>query len=160
MERIAEAPASADHGHLDSILDFLVNFVDRCHHGKEEDLLFPALQAKGIKKEGGPIGVMLDEHRRGREIIKALGLGLEKLKKGDPSAAGEFAREMRSYMELLDGHIEKENTILFPAAEDLLSEEEDEELFKGFERLEEERVGPGKHEAFHRLLERLGGIYL
>jgi hemerythrin-like domain-containing protein len=36
-------------------LVFLKEFADRCHHGKEEDFLFPALEKAGIKKEGGPI---------------------------------------------------------------------------------------------------------
>jgi hemerythrin-like domain-containing protein len=30
--------------HIDGILDFLQVFVDTCHHGKEEEVLFPALE--------------------------------------------------------------------------------------------------------------------
>jgi len=34
------------------------------------------------------------------------------------------------------------------------------ELFEGFEKIEEERIGVGKHEVFHALLKTLSGIYL
>ena len=47
--------------HLDQLFEFFGVFVDRCHHGKEEALLFPALEAVGIGNNGGPIGVMLRE---------------------------------------------------------------------------------------------------
>ena len=51
--------------HLDGILEFLSIFVDKCHHGKEEEFLFPALEAAGVRREDGPIGVMLSEHEQG-----------------------------------------------------------------------------------------------
>ena len=160
LDQIAEDPAAVDTGHMDGIIDFLKNFVDRCHHGKEEDLLFPALQAKGVKKEGGPIGVMLEEHRQGRELIKAMTFALEKMKKGDAGAADDLVKEIRNYAGLLDGHIEKENMILFPMADDLLTEAESEGLSAGFDKLEEERIGPGKHETYHQFLEQMSKIYL
>ena len=53
-------------------MDFLSIFVDKCHHGKEEEFLFPALEAKGVKREGGPIGVMLHEHEQGRGLVAML----------------------------------------------------------------------------------------
>jgi hypothetical protein len=30
---------------------------------------------------------------------------------------------------------------------------------KGFEKIEEERIGVGKHEEFHGLIKKLSGIY-
>lgn len=54
---------------LEGIMEFLMVFVDKCHHGKEEDFLFPALEAAGVARDGGPIGVMLHEHERGRRHI-------------------------------------------------------------------------------------------
>ena len=38
-------------------VDCLRNFADRCHHYKEEQLLFPLLIDRGIPSAGGPIGV-------------------------------------------------------------------------------------------------------
>lgn len=47
---------------LDRIVEFIRVFADSCHHGKEEELLFPAMAESGIPVEGCPIGVMLAEH--------------------------------------------------------------------------------------------------
>ncbi len=44
---------------------FLKEFADKCHHGKEEGMLFPALVKVGIQDKDGPIGVMLSEHIQG-----------------------------------------------------------------------------------------------
>ena len=33
-------------------VDFVQNFADRCHHGKEEENLFPRLQERGVPREG------------------------------------------------------------------------------------------------------------
>ena len=34
------------------------------------------------------------------------------------------------------------------------------ELKKGFDRIEIDKIGAGKHEAFHQMLDALKGIYL
>jgi len=41
---------------LESIVAFLRTFADRCHHGKEETFLFPALIRRGVPSHGCPIG--------------------------------------------------------------------------------------------------------
>jgi hemerythrin-like domain-containing protein len=42
--------------HLDQLLEFLTTFVDICHHGKEEGLLFPTLEKSGVPKEKAQSG--------------------------------------------------------------------------------------------------------
>ena len=140
---------------LTGILDFLKIFADKCHHGKEEDILFPALEAAGMPHEGGPIGVMLHEHALGRGLIRDMDAALT-------SSVGprSFATPALAYIELLTQHIAKENTVLFPMAEHLLGTPALTAMHEDFERLEEERIGPGRHEAFHRLLDDLAAEYL
>jgi hemerythrin-like domain-containing protein len=58
--------AQVDPDELLDFLDFLREFADKCHHGKEEGILFPAMIAVGIPDRGGPIGVMMAEHIQGR----------------------------------------------------------------------------------------------
>jgi len=146
--------------HLSSIVEFLQVFADRCHHGKEEELLFPALEKSGIPKEGGPIGVMLKEHQEGRSFIRGMADALEKFKKGESKNLNDYAQNARSYMALLTQHINKEDRVLFPVGEKVLSKEVQEELSKGFEKIEAERIGAGTHEELHKLLKKLEGIYL
>src|SRR6476661_10246382 len=53
---------------LNQVIDFSINFTDVCHHGKEENSLFPELEKKGMPRNSGPIAVMLMEHEVTRKI--------------------------------------------------------------------------------------------
>ena len=153
LERVPEAD-------LKGIAEFLAVFVDKCHHGKEEEHLFPALERVGIPREGGPIGVMLAEHAQGRQIAAVLTKAFEAYRTTEEGAKERVLKSTREYCTLLTNHIQKENNVLFPMAEGRIGEEEDARLVAAFEALERERIGPGKHEAFHKMLSRLEGAYL
>jgi hemerythrin-like domain-containing protein len=154
-----ESTGNLNKEHLDGILEFLKIFVDKCHHGKEEKLLFPALVAAGIP-EDGPIAVMLHEHEMGRNYIKALSAAFVRYTTGDKSFSKDIMQNIQDYISLLKNHIEKENNVLFAMADNHLSEGRQDELFEGFERIEVERIGVGKHEEFHGLLKKLSETYL
>ncbi len=149
--RKLEAGEKVDPKHQEEILEFIKNFVDKCHHGKEEDLLFPAMEEVGIPKKEGPIGMMLMEHDMGRGYAKGM--------RENISNPEKFIRDARGYIELLRQHIEKENNILYQMADTNISQTKDNKLLKEFNKFELERIGPGKHEEFHKMLERLEGIY-
>lgn len=134
---------------------FVRGFADGCHHKKEEDVLFPAMVAHGMAVEGGPIGVMLAEHEQGRRAIRAMVAAAERWAEGDPAARAEVVRHALEYTALLRQHIEKENHILFPLAEDILPMETQARLVERFERLEHEETGEGIHEKYLALAERL-----
>jgi hemerythrin-like domain-containing protein len=140
---------------LSGLLEFLRVFADRCHHGKEEDLLFPLLEKKGLPRHGGPIAVMLREHDQGRALIRMMVDAAEAFAAGDASAAKQWAAPAQGYTQLLRSHIGKENDILFVMAEQLLSDAEQSELFAAFEKVEVEKMGPGTHERLHKLMDGL-----
>jgi hemerythrin-like domain-containing protein len=154
-----EATGNLNKHHFDDILEFLKVFVDKCHHAKEEELLFPALVAAGVPKDG-PVAVMLHEHEMGRNHIKALNAAFAGYIAGDISLSKDITQNIHGYILLLRDHIEKENKVLFVMADNLLSEKNQDELLEGFEKIEEERIGAGKHEEFHGLIKKLSGIYL
>lgn len=136
---------------IPSIIEFISVFADKCHHGKEEDLLFPAMIEAGVPKEDGPISVMLDEHNLGRSYVKAM---------KEAKNQKDFAPAAKNYASLLTEHIDKEENILYPMADMHLSKEKQDELSEQFGKMEEERIGHGKHEEFHKLLEKLCQKYL
>ncbi|MEM3522491.1 MAG: hemerythrin domain-containing protein [Candidatus Bathyarchaeia archaeon] len=140
---------------LNKLLDFIKFFADKCHHGKEEEVLFPTLEAKGIPKEGGPIGVMLAEHEEGRGYVKALSEFVKRYCDGDKTAIDGIIANALSYTNLLAQHIQKEDNILYPMGENFLSKKDHEELIEKFEKIEEEKIGVGKHEKYIKLIEEL-----
>jgi hemerythrin-like domain-containing protein len=131
--------------------DFFKNFADKCHHGKEEKLLFERMQARGVSGEVGPIAVMLREHQDGRAHVKKITeLSGQKLSK---KTMDELIKASRSYVDLLSKHIQKEDNILYPLANQILTEEDQEELERGFEAVEEKIMGLGVHEKYHHMIE-------
>jgi hemerythrin-like domain-containing protein len=146
--------------HLEQMVEFFKVFADRCHHGKEEDLLFPELEKAGIPKEHGPIGVMLAEHVQGRGFIRGMNEALADMKKGDSKAQKEWIQNARNYKSLLTQHIQKENNVLFPMGDRALSQKTQDHLVDQFEVLEREKIGEGTHEKLHELLNQFKKIYL
>lgn len=147
--------ASVQLSTLQGLLEFFQLFADRCHHGKEEDLLFPLLERRGIPRDGGPIGVMLFEHDHGRELIREMGAAASDYEK-EPQAAGRrWAEAARVYSQLLREHIMKEDNILFRMAEQILSPDEQTSLAADFEKAEIEKMGAGTHERLHARMGQL-----
>jgi hemerythrin-like domain-containing protein len=159
VERFGENEEIGAVEDLERLIEFFTIFVDTCHHGKEEELLFPALENAGVSKEGGPIGVMLSDHETGRGHVRALRSALAGYKAGKRSLAAEIREHADAYAIMLRLHIEKENLVLFHLADMHLSEETKRHLEEGFERIEADRVGLGKHEMFHGMLDQLHKKY-
>lgn len=138
---------------VEGLLDFFRVFADQCHHGKEEGLLFPEIEAKGIPKEGGPIGVMLHEHDEGRNLQRQMREAVSDL--SNEANRQKFVAAARDYIALLRQHIWKEDNVLFQMARQVLTEADDERLIRQFEQHEHENIGEGVHEHYHRLVHEL-----
>ena len=140
---------------LASVLEFFRLFADRCHHGKEEDLLFPQLEKKGMPRTGGPIWVMLHEHDEGRALIRQMAESTDAYPSQPEKAGPAWAQAARGYVNLLRAHIDKENNILFVMAERMLTPAEQTALAEAFEKVEAERMGVGTHARLHGVMAKL-----
>ncbi len=156
MRERLEGSGTADMGDLKDMVNFLRLFADKCHHGKEEGLLFPAMEKVGIPREKGPIGQMLYEHQVGRQYIAEMSNALGE----DVVERKAFADSAERYIGLLRSHIEKENKILFPMGDQRIAEADQERLIEAFEQFEEEVMGPGTHERLHKMLQTFEEKYL
>lgn len=145
---------------IEDIVNFLKTFADKCHHGKEETVLFPELVAVGIPSENGPVGVMLYEHTQGRAYIQAIQDGAHNWEKDHDTSAEAIAGAMSSYIALMQNHILKEENILFVMANQRLAQQTQKEISEKFEQIEENVVGHGVHEQFHELLTKLKAKYI
>ncbi len=140
-------------------VEFFRTFADACHHAKEESLLFPAFEAAGYPRAGGPTGVMLEEHEQGRAAVRAMAQSIEAASRGVPEALRAFLESASTYIALLRQHILKEDTCLFPMAEEALGAEEKRRLAEAFEKVETEEMGAGTHERMLRIAEDLARRY-
>ncbi len=134
---------------------FFRNFVDRCHHGKEEDRLFALMVELGFPRDHGPIAVMLDEHELGREhtrVLSAIGEGEGPLTDEERKKVGSHAG---AFIPLLRAHIRKEDEILYPMAMQALSPDRLVTLARDFDAFEANVMGAGEHERYHALADEL-----
>lgn len=136
-------------------VEFIQTFADRCHHGKEQDTLFPFLGQRGIPTTGGPIAVMLMEHEQGRRYVKGLSEALKEHEFGDKDAMKAIAENALGYAELLEQHIYKEDNILYPMGDRVLSPSDNRELLEKFGKIEKEIIGKGKHEYYLHMISGL-----
>jgi hemerythrin-like domain-containing protein len=138
-------------------LDFFSHFADQCHHFKEEQVLFPAMEEHGIPREGGPIGMMLTEHEEGRSLIKAMLSAIPLVEAKNEAAKEILVDKAKAYLRLLKDHIQKEDEILFRIADDVIPSDEQKALLRSFEEHEAKEIGEGVHEKYLKIVEELEG---
>jgi len=107
---------------LSDIIFYVKNYADKYHHAKEENILF---------EKGQPvqtiINVMLAEHERSREYIRA---AVSAIESGNQPQVKQFIGD---YINLLQQHIDKENNILYRFFEKMLTDEDKNEMLHAFE---------------------------
>jgi hemerythrin-like domain-containing protein len=135
--------------------DFIRGFADGCHHQKEEGVLFTRMQAQGLQPDGCPLGVMLAEHALARQYTKALTSAAQAMQVGDQGGNARAIQSSRSYVALLRRHILKEDTILFPLADEVIPVEQHAEVWEDFEHIEHIETGEGVHEKYLALADVL-----
>lgn len=145
---------------LGDAIEFLRVFVDRCHNAKEERALIPEMVEAGVSREGGIIATVVADHVTGRNFVRGLAEAVDAFDSGYEGARGDIVSNARGYVSLMRGHIEAEEGLLFPMADQYLRLEQQSRLLGAFDRIEEERVGHGKHDELHDLLYDLRESYL
>jgi hemerythrin-like domain-containing protein len=145
---------------LEALIDFYGVFVDKCHHVKEENMLFAAMQRSLDPTDGERIGALLKDHVMGRNYTRDLTKAVKDYKKGEKDAAKEIVHNARHYITLLIQHIDIEDNVLYPIADKRLSPQMHEELLREFDEFELREIGIDKHEAYHAMIERLRDTYL
>ena len=134
----------------EQFIDFVRFFADRFHHAKEEEILFKFLGKDGVLQHCNPIPQMLHEHELGRTLVRRMEDAIQAKDKE------ELIEAMRSYISLLSDHIYKEDNILYPMAENSLSDAEKSAICEEYE-LTEQRMNASeiwtKYERFYLKLE-------
>lgn len=92
----------ADLGFVDKVVDFIRTYADRCHHGKEEDILFRDMLLKPISDELRIIcDELIEEHKWAREMTGRLAAAKAKHTKGD-CFIGEDKAKAGPCLQLID----------------------------------------------------------
>jgi hemerythrin-like domain-containing protein len=126
---------------FDEAVEFARDYVDRYHHGKEEMQAFVLLAQRQSGRLDGLIDTLRQQHERGRENIAAIAGQLAAYERGEDHATRTIADEIEAYTTMLAEHAYREDSVLFPMAKQVLTDEDDRALMTAFARLDE-RFGP------------------
>lgn len=137
---------------VDTSADFFREFADRCHHGKEEDILFRELAKRKLSSEHRRImDELIAEHKLGRSRVKALREAKERYAQGESGALGEIIELLKTLVDFYPRHIEKEDKHFFLPVMRYFSKAELQEMFEQGEEFE--RSMP--HAEYEQIVERL-----
>ncbi len=158
IEKLGEFP-ERERDCLREYARFFHEYVDKCHHGKEEDYLFVKMNAYGFSKKTGPVSAMLSEQGEGREHLNALaevgqGEGLLGVTEREIVKGHALAYVMRIRL-----HMQREEDILFPMATHALPRFILEELSGDFRLFEEKSLPHGFHEKLQSISKSLLAAY-
>lgn len=146
---------------FEDMIDFVKNYADSHHHGKEEKILFTRMineiggAAEKLVRHG-----MLVEHDLGRLHIVNLKEALDKVKMGDNEAKLDVIANAISYTHLLSRHIDKEDNAAYPYAQRGFSEKTLNVIDLECGVFEQEQEEKGIQKKYLQILERLEKQYV
>lgn len=126
---------------LENLIEFFRCYADKTHHGKEEDLLFPAMIEHGFSREVGPIHCMLADHENNRALTREMIEAARQYRQGEAGAGVRFAAAAEEYVSVLREHIQKENLVLFVMAENAIPAKDVPQLLTKFQEVDYQKIG-------------------
>jgi len=161
LEAMAKRLAANEPVPREDLLDamtVIVEFTDRCHQIKEEDLVFPALSSASPMVGADMARRLTNEHRTLRRLVASMRELLPRAS-ATKTARAQLGKDLRTYSRLLREHIRIEEETLLPEFDRTVGATERTRIAREFDRLEREDVGWGLHEAYAAIIHRLRESY-
>lgn len=149
-----------DYEDFENMIDFVRNYADKNHHGKEEKILFNKMideigeTAEKLVKYG-----MFVEHDMGRLYIRELEEGIARVKSGDAQSKLDVIANAVSYTHLLKRHIDKEDNVVYSFAKRELCEDTINKINIECYEFEDEMKTSGTLDKYIEMLEQLERKY-
>ncbi len=116
-------------GDIERITGVIEEFLDSVHYSREEDSYFPCVASYGhLRTE---IKNLMIEHEFSRRIARQISRHLSEWRQGR-DAREPVARFLRTYSIYLADHMRKEEDFFDRAEAEILSREEEQEMFEQF----------------------------
>jgi branched-chain amino acid transport system ATP-binding protein len=151
-----DAGSPADPAFFNSVFDYIDQFMDGCHHAKEDEHLFPALRRRSAEA-AAVLDRLQAEHRNGPEVLKSL-RGQLAATVGGTSGKAEFAAALRTYTQSLKAHIRTEEKDAMPLARELLTVEDWADIDEAFLDNDDPLFGESAKAEFRDLFHRIASL--
>ncbi len=124
-----EVEKQVDTVFINSAVDFIRFYADRCHHGKEEDILFRELKKKSLSEDYQRImDELITEHQWARKTTAKLIDANTGYSKGEDETISAIIACLKNLVEFYPKHIEKEDKHFFIPVMDYFSDQEKDAL--------------------------------
>lgn len=144
----------ADIFFIDKAIDFIRMYADKCHHGKEEDILFRDLARKQLQFEHKKImDELIQEHVYALSITKSLVTTKEKYALGNKDALSDIVKLMGELAVFYPKHIEKEDKYFFLPCMKYFSQQEQSIMLNEFWEFDKKLI----HEKYKAIVEEIEG---
>jgi len=145
-----EGKRGANIGFLSEAIDFIRTYADRCHHGKEEDILFRDLAAKPLLPEHIKVmDELVEEHISARKIVGRLADAKERYARTQKDGFQEIITCLGELVEFYPAHIKKEDKHFFLPIMKYFTREEKDEMLQEFWAFDKNLV----HEKYRKIVE-------
>jgi len=135
---------------LDTVIDFIKTYADRCHHGKEEEILFRDLNKENLSDEHRRImNELIEEHKLGRNNVKKLVEAKGKYIQGDKNVLKDIISNMETLVKFYPKHIEKEDKHFFIPCMDYFLQEERDAMLDEMREFDKKMI----HEKYEQVVE-------
>ncbi|MEM3562079.1 MAG: hemerythrin domain-containing protein [Candidatus Jordarchaeaceae archaeon] len=136
---------------IDSAVDFFRTYADRCHHGKEEDILFRDLAKKSLTPEHKKtMDELIEEHIYARNTVGRLVNAREKYVQEDKDALKEIVAILKELVAFYPKHIEKEDKHFFIPCMNYFTKKEQETMLEEFWNFDKNLI----HEKYRKIVEK------
>ena len=144
---------------LEALIEFFEIYVDRYHHGKEEQVLFPALSRTRTAGIDSLVNTLSEDHRGARTSMEQIKSNAVTLHSSSEADRYEFSQRVDLYVDFVRKHIRKENSELLPLIEQMLSDTERSQMAEQFYDVEKRTLGSSGLEVFLVSVRRLSQKY-
>ncbi len=133
-------------------VDFFRTYADRTHHGKEEDLLFKALEKKELTSELSRImNELVSEHTTARKTVRALNDAMAEYSGRNSKVLDIIIENLEKLVELYPRHIEKEDKHFFYPVQEYFDKSEQDAMLRAFWEFDRNMI----HEKYAKVVEEM-----
>jgi hemerythrin-like domain-containing protein len=132
--------------------DFFRTYADRCHHGKEEDILFRELARKNLPEiDKKTMQELIEEHGHARKTVTNLLQIVNTHAKGETDLTDKALNLLKGLTEFCPQHIEKEDKHFFFPCMNYFTPAEQQRMLQEFWEFDKKMI----HEKYTKIIEEL-----
>jgi len=154
VKRIRARRKKVDPRVFHAMLYYLDTFSERMHHPKEDQYLFKAMRERSAEADTH-IADLEEDHTRGEDALRRLAQCLIRYEEGGEQEFPAFEREVENFVRNYREHMRKEEDIVFPLAQRLLTASDWQAIDRAFEENRDPLAADRDTRDFEKLFDRI-----